>query len=291
MQDRLWPDRKVVGGTSVDPRYSGKYGIAALPSIKASFMGQPPVQDKGGAGTAGSHWRDSAFGDEMMTAYLSAPYQPMSSLSVESFRDLGYTVDSSAADRFNVSANGYPVGESPYQPESPFQPTWFDTNSNLAWSSTTIWIVACLGAAIVVFLTSCIYVKIKRRRQASASKPRNRQAPTAMSSNATRGPPAVPSSFAFTPQGNVHQSPPETNHAFIPTAEAVPTFYPPSGPAYPLVPLATQVMSDRDINNFMEITRCQDRHVAVSYLQHANGNITTAIERYLENPSRALTIT
>jgi hypothetical protein len=97
----LWEDKKFVRGTT-DPRYHGQFGAEALAQINGAYMGTPAVQDVGGDGTALSHWRDAVFGDEMMTAFLSASFQPVSRMTVEAFRDLGYTVDATTADSFTT---------------------------------------------------------------------------------------------------------------------------------------------------------------------------------------------
>ena len=52
----------------------------------------------GGAGTAGSHWRESVLGDELMTGWISGTSQPLSRATVASLGDLGYAVDLSRAE-------------------------------------------------------------------------------------------------------------------------------------------------------------------------------------------------
>jgi len=48
-----------------------------------------PVETDGGSGTAGGHWDDSTFDDELMTGYISESNY-VSSMTVASLEDLGY---------------------------------------------------------------------------------------------------------------------------------------------------------------------------------------------------------
>jgi hypothetical protein len=57
-----------------------------------------PVEQDGGAGTAGSHWDEQALGNELMTGYINDPNY-LSEFSVMSLADLGYKItDSSYKD-------------------------------------------------------------------------------------------------------------------------------------------------------------------------------------------------
>jgi len=51
-QCSLWEEKNLVSSSSQDPRYTGRFGSAALSAIQGSFMGTPAVQDTGGEGTA-----------------------------------------------------------------------------------------------------------------------------------------------------------------------------------------------------------------------------------------------
>lgn len=52
-----------------------------------------PLEDTGGSGTAGSHWLESTFKNELMTGYINALPDPLSKMTVASLQDLGYTVN------------------------------------------------------------------------------------------------------------------------------------------------------------------------------------------------------
>ena len=53
-----------------------------------------PVEQDGGAGTAGSHWDEETFNNELMTGYINDGNNPFSAMSAASFGDLGYTIRS-----------------------------------------------------------------------------------------------------------------------------------------------------------------------------------------------------
>jgi hypothetical protein len=71
-----------------------------------------PVENAGGAGTLGGHWRPAVFRDELMAGVPTAPGAPISRLTVASLRDLGYHVDPDAADPYALpTMAGAPAGE------------------------------------------------------------------------------------------------------------------------------------------------------------------------------------
>lgn len=59
-----------------------------------------PVENKGGPGTRDGHWRESVFGNEIMTGFLSGVTQPFSRMTIASLADLRYKVNLAAADPF-----------------------------------------------------------------------------------------------------------------------------------------------------------------------------------------------
>ncbi|MEO8575455.1 MAG: leishmanolysin-related zinc metalloendopeptidase [Gemmatimonadales bacterium] len=63
--------------------------------------GSVPVENTGGQGTAGAHWRESVFNAELMTGYSNVGPSPFSLITVGSLSDIGYVVNRSAADPFN----------------------------------------------------------------------------------------------------------------------------------------------------------------------------------------------
>lgn len=86
-----------------DTYFAGAGAIAGFDAIGGTTYtgGQKvPVENSGGAGTMNAHWRESVLKNELMTGFLNAGSNPMSLVTVRSLADMGYTVDTSAADSF-----------------------------------------------------------------------------------------------------------------------------------------------------------------------------------------------
>ena len=69
----LLADPSLSGGT--DPHFTGAQAIAAFNAIGgATYIASAkvPVEDMGGEGTADAHWRESVFGNELMTGFVEA---------------------------------------------------------------------------------------------------------------------------------------------------------------------------------------------------------------------------
>jgi hypothetical protein len=60
------------------------------------------VENTGGAGTRDGHWRESVFGNELMTGFYNSGPNPLSAVSAASLRDLGYVVDDSRTEAFTL---------------------------------------------------------------------------------------------------------------------------------------------------------------------------------------------
>lgn len=105
----LWRAKNLLeGDVAVDPRFVGARGTAGCLVIgfaTACAVGSVPVENTGGSGTAGAHWRESVFDAELMTGFAEATAaMPFSALTVGSLEDFGYVVNAGAADPFNVAA-------------------------------------------------------------------------------------------------------------------------------------------------------------------------------------------
>ena len=97
--------KPLISKSSSDPRFIGAqannaYGhfLDAL-NIESHSL---KVENSGGAGTTGSHWREETYGNELMTGFLDGETQPMSSFTIASLGDLGYDVDLSKADSYKL---------------------------------------------------------------------------------------------------------------------------------------------------------------------------------------------
>jgi Leishmanolysin len=61
-----------------------------------------PLETTGGAGTAGAHWSEAVFGDELMTGFIAGVPDPLSIVTIGALQDMGYTVNYSAADAYTL---------------------------------------------------------------------------------------------------------------------------------------------------------------------------------------------
>jgi hypothetical protein len=100
----LLADPSLDGGT--DPHFTGAQATTAFDAVGGAGYGglKVPVESTGGKGTADSHWRESVFGDELMTGFLDPGTNPLSRVTVASLADMGYTVNLAAADPYTLSA-------------------------------------------------------------------------------------------------------------------------------------------------------------------------------------------
>ena len=98
------------GTPGSDPTFTGLAARAAFFGSVApgtTFTGTPvPLESGGGGGTAFVHWRDATFTTELMTGFISAPGvpNPLSAMTVQQFRDLGYVVNDVPADNYTFAA-------------------------------------------------------------------------------------------------------------------------------------------------------------------------------------------
>ena len=100
----LLADPSLSGGT--DPHFTGGQATAAFNAVGgASYVAslKVPVENTGGQGTADSHWRESVFGNELMTGFVGAGVNPLSRVTVGSMGDLGYSVNLADADPYTLA--------------------------------------------------------------------------------------------------------------------------------------------------------------------------------------------
>jgi subtilisin-like proprotein convertase family protein len=91
----------IVGAGSVNPTFVGANAMREYAVLTNRPTPTPvPVENTGGPGTRDGHWRESVFGNELLTGFLSGVTRPLSRVSVGAFEDMGYEVDYEAADAF-----------------------------------------------------------------------------------------------------------------------------------------------------------------------------------------------
>lgn len=91
----------IVGAGTVNPIFMGANAMREY----AALTGRPdptpvPVANTGSVGTRDGHWRESVFGDELLTGFLSGAVRPISRMSIAAFEDMGYEMNYEAADVF-----------------------------------------------------------------------------------------------------------------------------------------------------------------------------------------------
>jgi hypothetical protein len=64
-----------------------------------------PIENTGGPGTREGHWRESVFGNEIMTGFLNPGANPFSRLTVAALKDMGYQINFDAADAYALPSH------------------------------------------------------------------------------------------------------------------------------------------------------------------------------------------
>lgn len=107
----LWDGAALVTGAgSDDPRYTGARGIAEYRALGGTDAAVP-VENTGTEGTRDGHWRESVFGNELMTGYIGGVPNPLSRLTIASLQDLGYGALSAAASGYAIGGGSRGVVE------------------------------------------------------------------------------------------------------------------------------------------------------------------------------------
>jgi hypothetical protein len=111
----FWEERGLLTGFDTNSvAYRGPGGIAGCIAAGGAkpCTSSVPVQNAGGPGRANSHWRDSVFGEELMTSLFKTK-PVLSVITIRSLEDLGYVVNTLAADPYSViSANANAIRSS-----------------------------------------------------------------------------------------------------------------------------------------------------------------------------------
>ena len=90
-------------GVTPDTYFSCPKALAQFNAVGgAPYTGNKvPLQNTGGDGIWNIHWRESVFGDELMTPYvLPTDRAPLSVVTVGQFEDIGHVVNYAAADPY-----------------------------------------------------------------------------------------------------------------------------------------------------------------------------------------------
>ncbi|MEO5510618.1 MAG: leishmanolysin-related zinc metalloendopeptidase [Longimicrobiales bacterium] len=107
----LWPAVNLISGAGgTDPRFIGSGAVTAYHTLGGGDA-NVPVEDQGSAGTRDGHWRESVFGNELMTGYISGSTNPMSAMTIASLTDMGYNTNRSAAGSYSFATSTQRVTE------------------------------------------------------------------------------------------------------------------------------------------------------------------------------------
>lgn len=115
----LWDvgEFQLVGGNcNADPYFTGPNAIQEFQVAGGSHPNGVPIHNTGDASSICVHWRESVFGNELMSASISGPGNPLSAITVGSLEDLGYLVDYNVADPFSLSAAQWHAVTAPAEP-------------------------------------------------------------------------------------------------------------------------------------------------------------------------------
>ena len=94
-----------LGSPGADTHFLGTHAIEAFDSAGGTtYAGaRVPVENTMGYGSADTHWRESVMGVELMTPLQHrGQSDPFSAVTIESMADLGYAVDASLADDYEL---------------------------------------------------------------------------------------------------------------------------------------------------------------------------------------------
>jgi hypothetical protein len=91
------------GAGTINPIFTGANAMRAFGALQGLTTPVPvPVANTGGPGTRDAHWRETVFGNELLTGFLNAGVNPISRMSIASFQDLGYQVNPAVADPYEL---------------------------------------------------------------------------------------------------------------------------------------------------------------------------------------------
>jgi hypothetical protein len=98
----LWEDLGLLSGAGTsNPIFTGAQATAAYNQLFGTSARGVPVENTGGSGTRDSHWRESTFTSELMTGWVGPGTNlPLSTITIGSLADIGYSVNSAAADSY-----------------------------------------------------------------------------------------------------------------------------------------------------------------------------------------------
>lgn len=99
----IWSRKRLLKNAATsNPTFQGTNAMREYGTLRGSDPLPVPVENTGGPGTRNSHWRDAVFKAELMTGFVNVGGNPMSRLTIASLQDMGYQVNMSAAQPYEL---------------------------------------------------------------------------------------------------------------------------------------------------------------------------------------------
>jgi hypothetical protein len=102
----LWTEKNLLtGGGGVDPQFTGTQARAGCQAAGGTLTCASSVPVEGNTapqGTRDGHWRESTFNTELMTGFIDQGFLPLSSITIGSLADVGYTVNNANNDPYTI---------------------------------------------------------------------------------------------------------------------------------------------------------------------------------------------
>ena len=129
----------LTGEGGEDPRFIGPQATSEYNALFGVAESGVPVEGlPSGPGSADSHWRESVFGNEIMTPALgSGTTFPLSRVTIAALADMGYEVDMSQADAYSPSVDDPPIVDEPPVVDEPSVESSFDSSTGRLRVSAT----------------------------------------------------------------------------------------------------------------------------------------------------------
>ena len=97
----LWTYHGLLTGAGTsNPLFVGARATAEYNALFGTNAGGVPVENTMGAGSRDSHWRESIFGNELMSPVIGGAGNPISRITAASLADMGYQVNMNAAGAY-----------------------------------------------------------------------------------------------------------------------------------------------------------------------------------------------
>ena len=99
----LW-DRMglMLGAGTANPVFVGPNAMREYGELIDRGPMPVPISNTGGPGTRDGHWRESVFGNELMTGFLDGGINPVSRVTIAALEDMGYRVNFDVADDYRL---------------------------------------------------------------------------------------------------------------------------------------------------------------------------------------------